>query len=462
MKKILFLYLLINIHQGSSAQFVSIADGPEFNEPEKGAAKIIQLKNGNTVYLHFREGINLQLYNAAHQRIQDKNIPTAHTENINAVFETQGDVVVFASERENKHPVLYRLILDGKDGTLKKEEVVLRLDQLILTNPARDFNIEKDPYSEYYAIRTWLNEELGSEIIHYGPDHAVLSRGVFDKETVGVFYHGFTDMVVLGDKAVCILASNFNVENRVELLTLEKGSSAFKATPVGEALKGAALKYNPYTSQLIVLQPGKISLLNATTKVLEQAKKISGEGIPQNILIMEDGSFRIVMEEKENYEQQPIPYAVKPPKHTILGDLTILQFDKKGTQTGNWLLRKKHGFREKSFDPFYQKHTENAATLLREGEQYLYVDMVGDQVLINEATDHHRKTVWLVTNCSGFYYTLESGNKLSKQRSVFSGEDASNLGLFIAADYDPVNKVYATLHVKTKKKNAKITWLRVE
>lgn len=61
MKKILILYLLLHVTQETKAQFTTIAEGPEFKEPEKGAAKILQLKNGNTVYLHFREGIHLQL-----------------------------------------------------------------------------------------------------------------------------------------------------------------------------------------------------------------------------------------------------------------------------------------------------------------------------------------------------------------------------------------------------------------
>lgn len=461
MKKILFLYLLLNISQGSHAQLTIIANGPEFKEPEKGSSKVLQLKDGNTVYLHFREGIAVQLYNAAHQLIQDKNIPTLHAKHINAVFETQGDIVVFASEREEKHPVLYRIILDGKDGSLKKEEKVCYLDKLQLSAAATDFIVMKDPYTEYYAVKTWLNNAGGSEIIHYSPDHRELSRAAFDKQTGDQFFHGFKDMVVLGDKAVCILANNFHANNRMELLTLEKGSSAFKATPLGEALKGAILKYNPYSSQLIILQSEKISLLNATTKVVEQEDKISTEGVPQNVIIREDGSFRVVLEEIETYTQQPIPHAVKPPRHTILGDLTIIQFDKKGTQTGHWLLRKKHGIREKIFDPFYQKHLENAPAVLREGEQYLYPDVVGDHVLINEATDRRRKTVWLVSNCSGFYYTLKNGNTLSAPKPVFP---VNNLGLFIGADYDPRSKTYALLNLSTVKGNKKIklTWLRVE
>ncbi|MBK8494333.1 MAG: hypothetical protein IPL50_04415 [Chitinophagaceae bacterium] len=51
------------------AQFKQIAEGPKFEEPDKGHLRIIQLKNGNTIYFHLtpKDGVNLRLYDVSHK-----------------------------------------------------------------------------------------------------------------------------------------------------------------------------------------------------------------------------------------------------------------------------------------------------------------------------------------------------------------------------------------------------------
>ena len=45
---VLFLILLSLSYLPTYAQFKLVAQGPKFEEPEEGFAKILQLKNGNT------------------------------------------------------------------------------------------------------------------------------------------------------------------------------------------------------------------------------------------------------------------------------------------------------------------------------------------------------------------------------------------------------------------------------
>jgi hypothetical protein len=120
MKSVLSLCMLFFICIVSKAQFKSIAQGPVFEEPEKGFSKILQMKDGSTMFFHitFKEGINLKIYDASHKQKVEKHIEPTYGKlkegSVDGIFEINGNATLLVSEVDEKRPVLYRLIIDGK------------------------------------------------------------------------------------------------------------------------------------------------------------------------------------------------------------------------------------------------------------------------------------------------------------------------------------------------------------
>ena len=76
MKRVSILLSLFLVHIVGYAQFKTIAAGPLFQEPEKGYAKILQLKNGNTLFFHStkKDGIDLVIYNKQRKQIATRTL----------------------------------------------------------------------------------------------------------------------------------------------------------------------------------------------------------------------------------------------------------------------------------------------------------------------------------------------------------------------------------------------------
>lgn len=78
--KIILLLITFCITSTVQAQFKQMSEGPQFEEPVDGFAKILQLKNGNTFYAHvtMKNGINIRIYNANHTETKATTIQTSY------------------------------------------------------------------------------------------------------------------------------------------------------------------------------------------------------------------------------------------------------------------------------------------------------------------------------------------------------------------------------------------------
>lgn len=134
MKRLRFVCALMFVHMCIFAQFKIIAESKEFDEPEAGFIRLLQMKDGGTVFFHFTmdEGINLKFYDATHKEKQSRHIPASFKNlkkaKVNGIFEIDEDVIVFVSELHGKHPVLYRLIIDSKNMPASNSYVTLKLE----------------------------------------------------------------------------------------------------------------------------------------------------------------------------------------------------------------------------------------------------------------------------------------------------------------------------------------------
>ena len=126
MRNIFFLILLLFSSSFVCAQFKSIAEDPIFDEPQEGFAKILQIKNGNTIFIHItpKKEINVQVYDASHKKKAERSFLANYEKdniNVEGSFEINGDAVLMVRTVDHRVPRLYRLIINGSTGVLKNE-----------------------------------------------------------------------------------------------------------------------------------------------------------------------------------------------------------------------------------------------------------------------------------------------------------------------------------------------------
>jgi len=513
----LSLFLIILLFSTVKAQFKPIAEGPAFKEPEEGFAKVLQLKNGNTMFLDIslKEGIAVHMYNPAHHETAITQVDPSYGKisrggNIKGAFEINGDVVLMVSSLDSRVPTLYRIIIDGKTGTLKDDTKIAELGKVNLFQgysmafggvPIPDFFVRKDPNSDNYAVVSFNTFESDRskriEIVSYGANNKEVSRAFYASPDEKYKYLQYIDMAVIGSEKVCVLAYGYNkrddVDSELILANLDKGAKAVSYTELdfskdNSVYQGVA-RYSPATKSVIlsvaVKQKGSeneyssvIAFINPFEKKINKLSEISPSnrinafasskkgfrGLPQNIFVNQDGTFTVVYEEMEIITRRT-SYSVSGSSlnnsSTTLGDLAVVNYSKTGEPINDFIIRKSHVLSNTSLAPFYHSVREGSAQELRGGNQFksfAYLDGISKSfILFNDTERNNEKqeqgsvvSIQGVSDCDGFYYTLTGANAVPKRDYVFgnaAGKRDHNLGLFSISDYDRKNNVYVTLEL---------------
>lgn len=364
------------------AQFKQIAEGPKFDEPEEGFAKILQLKNGNTFYMHvtLKDGINVRIYNADHK---EKTVTTflpsyqelEEGDAVDGVFEINDKVIVFVNKYEDNLLTLYRLIIDGNTGKLSQQKVIaasrnpVKLSKLRKPRQSDFFNIRKDPYSDNYAVAIYDESEGDRtkvlEIIQYSGDHIELTRKFCHLPISATC--NFLDMVLIGPEKICVFLAytqQFEIKHHV-MAVIEKGTTAINYTEltipdqlidvykaakknllVPETLLFGLAKYNPATQKIVFVEDGLMNhdrgqwyYLSATKHVpllyiIDPVKK-AVQFIPQ--LEQSENlhtAFKELLDEKKKYNGRPQDIIFNDDGgFTILNEEQLFGWDKSGNTT---------------------------------------------------------------------------------------------------------------------------------
>ena len=428
--RLILSLLLFSIFQ-VNAQFKMIAQGPVFKEPEKGFSKILQLKNGSTMFFHitYFDGIEVKIYDAAHKQKVVKRIDPAYGElipplygglksgNVDGIFEINNDAVLMVSKVDAKIPVLYRLIIDGKTGALKEEKKIAELKRLSAGQgyamgwggvPPPDFFVRKDPYSENYAIAMFNTFESDRnkriEIVFYGSDNKELSRAYYGSGENKYKYLQYIDMAVIGKEKVSVLAYAYNTkrsggeESKLLLATVNAGNPSVTLDELDFSkdleIDGGITRYNPITKKIILLvaakrkkneyeahlaliDPFERTIRNPTLIYPSDANVKSMElfgnrnkftGLPQNLFINKDGSFSIVYEEIKVTGHTSSSGTVV--YTTELGHIAVSRFDTYGLEKASYFIPKNHRLPYSYLNPFYHSEREGSAQLLGGGNQF--------------------------------------------------------------------------------------------
>jgi hypothetical protein len=524
--KYLFLALagILSIHS-SFSQFKTIAESAPFDEPEEGHAKLVLLRSGYSAFVFFniKEGISVKLYDDHHRLHAEKEINSKFTDSkyksVEAVFEINGDLVLFIAQRDEKKPMLYRMIIDGKSGNLKSEEKIAELDKTGRYKAARlglrgqqfpDFYVRKDPAGDYYAVARFNNFDEDPnqrlEIISYGPDN---------KETARAFYHSpenryenlrYIDMAVIGGQKVSVVAYAYNRVRRdhdgeLVIANLDEGSHDVSLHELDFSrdliVDGGITRYNPvsqsiillaacrseknsneYGTVLIFVNPFEQRVTNAFPVYPQRADAKSTElfgkknhytGMPQNMFVDHDGSFSIVFEEITGISSS------SGGSYSELGHLAVMQFSPTGKETGTYFIPKNQLYYNGEVQSFYHSNREGSAVFLSAGNQYksfAYLHGKYKSYILFNDIEKNGETVQKgkitrimgVGECDGFYFLLNGDEVLLPRQYVFGKPDRGrdhNLAIFALSDYDRDRNIYCTLKLEKsgRSKQVKLVWM---
>ncbi|MFZ1306720.1 MAG: hypothetical protein WAR80_12830, partial [Ferruginibacter sp.] len=278
---ILFLFLLTGLHM--NAQFKKIAEGPEFEEPKSGYTQIIQKKNGGTFFFRvtLKEGIDIRIYDAAHKEKVAKTIEPGYEKlprgaSIIKAFEINNDIVLLISTYDDKTPVLKRLVVDGNNGRIKKQDNVRELMKMTMGQgyammfgnmKMPGFYANHSPSQNCYAVTAFNTFESDRnkriEMIVFGADHKEINRAYYASPEEKYKYLDYLDMEVLDDERVSLLVNGYNTRasggkaSEILLGDLEKGAKTINFNELGFNKDSIAhvgvVKYNPVTKKMIVV-----------------------------------------------------------------------------------------------------------------------------------------------------------------------------------------------------------------
>jgi hypothetical protein len=377
------------------AQFKVVAEGPLFNEPESGYARILQMKDGNTLCLYISpdETIDVSIYGTDHTRKTQKHLEPALGRTrgfrVNSCFEIAGNAVLFISEVNDKHPVLYRVVIDGNTGELKNEDKIAEADRYSSRyrsiipeyRPDSSFFVRKDPDSDHYGLVTLHTNDKSAgrrsiEVVMYDERHKELNKNYYVPPFARYRYFDYLDMAVIGEKVSIVgfgydqIAEDYK-DGQLVIATLDKTADHIVANDVpvrdGQIVDSAVVKYNPVTKKLLVLGTshiqgtkkdqynGFLAILDPYTQKVEKEVSIYPEkvnarktelfghkhpfaGMPQQLYINSDGGFSIIYEELNR--KVVIPLNSVPYVYCYLDDAAVATFDVDGKEISSNLIPK--------------------------------------------------------------------------------------------------------------------------
>ncbi len=518
-KKYLFLSLLLFGFLFSNAQFKQIAAGPSFDEPRSGFAKLLLMKNGSVIF--FRIGIkdgeiDVRIYDATHKETATTTLKPSYGKlkggALENVFEINGDAVLMISEVSDKTPVLYRVIIDGKTGSLKKEEKIAELKRLTMGMgyamafggvDMPDFYVSKDPDSDNYAVALFNSFESDRskriEIILYGSEHQEISRAFYASPDEKYKYLQYVSMAVIGSEKVSVLVNGYNSggkDREVILATLNKGAKAVTFNelnfPQDSVLESGLVRYNPITKKLIVVakiherkdskeaylyvgfldpekgKAEKVIQSGLDAAMNERVKKMFGKkykywGIPVGLYMNKDGGFSVT------YEESAIvaPFSRSNASHIETYSIAVGTYSPTGELTSSYIIPKNFWLDDPSsmsygggFGNQYKKFA------YVNGPEKSYI-LINDTRRNFERLEKDKDPVQIqgVGDCDAFYFPLTGSDPIPQRKYLFGESDDKkerNLAPFGVSTYDRVKDEFIVLKLNKdgREKSVSVIWMK--
>jgi len=403
LKYLFYAILFFSILNSSNAQILKVEESESFPEPKSGNVKIFQLKDSRTAILLFRQkdGIDFKVYEASRKLISEKNIiidcGTKGRFGLNSGVESSfligDDIICFVKNTFDKTSFLYRLIIDGKTGLLKKEELIASVKIKSGFGEAYragyggaihyvNIIIKKDEYSDNYGVALFspFEEDANkmNELIHFSEDHKIINRQFIPVSNNEFKYSKVNDIVVIGSDKIISSVYMTDRERKSKthftlIAILEKGSKIVQLKPLDFAqnkeIVYGILKYNKSNNHLVLITLELVSDKHNTktynpvltlldtksysiiyTKDIElpdlnkKIKEVYGKdmdfnALPQDFYINGDGTYTIVFEELTDLIVHS-SNGYNGRTNTYLGNMAVVIFDDKLKEKEKYFIPK--------------------------------------------------------------------------------------------------------------------------
>ncbi|ACU61414.1 hypothetical protein [Chitinophaga pinensis] len=429
-----FLLFASQTYAQTPAQAPSVQLSATFPEPGEGFDKILLLPNGNTCYLHFdkKQGIVASLYDAQRAPLATEAVKGQlwdasglNDTEIDGLFVINDQVVIFLQQLVKYKPNLYRLVLDGSNGKLVKEDklgelpTVLHRDVAVQENFAsHDFHVSVDAATGYYAVAAFAGGELQRkespaervQISHYGPDHQLIRQRYFTVAENDYPYLAYLDMLVSGSDKIYLATAALNNTRKsskdtsalVALSVWGKGDNSFSHTLLPYTTNftdlHASLQYVSGTNTLQALitttnnQTAKapvpaayINYLDGGTLALNSYTALHSDkitafaqekmkytspynGQPQALIAHADGSSTVLMESMSVFASAGSNSWNK--MHTNLNDIGVTELDARGREQSGYGLVKMQ-VANGTYEPLYFQRRKKGQWIFRNRIQVL-------------------------------------------------------------------------------------------
>lgn len=406
MKNLVFTLLAILYAIGSFSQTKNVVYSAPFDEPEKGWYKVMQLSNGYTFYFNFNNenGVEVSIYKPDRKpggrKVLTSNVwdpKNMKNSNMEGIYEIAGQPVIFLQQLNDRKPELFRIQLNPENGAIVKQQKLGELPKYSLMSgyamafgnvDPEDFIVEKDPYSDAYAVVHYNSFSKESdkriELVHYSVEngeHVEINRSYYDAQNFK--YTNYIGMTVNGDKAVHLAAYGYNTEgsggkdSRVIISRIRRGEKAFtnvnlEFTDDFKDTEGL-MSYNPetgmiqlmtltllktkkegmgygikkqtsYMAMMSYIDPESLQIIKKTYLPWEgldnyvKSKSINKDGftgLPVNMILNNDNTTTILLEEKAEYTNSR-----SPSTEITLGNLGIIKIDNNGNEVSSYSVQK--------------------------------------------------------------------------------------------------------------------------
>lgn len=261
-----------------------IATSDGFEEPQTGSARVILLKNGNTLFLNFslKNGITVTLYGPDHKKKSQSGMEiegfrqrALKNAELKGYFEADGNLLVFIEKQMGSELNLFRILISGTTGKKISETRIktienvslMRLGVVEFSTMARSgFIVRKDPNSEYYAILTFNSFEKGNKrvhVSHYSPGNNLIRESFYDSPGKKFTFIDPVDLYVNKDHYVCLITYLFNTRrtggkaSAVGIAKLDAGDTDFQGSILEDSddytVKNVAMKLNSNNGSLYLV-----------------------------------------------------------------------------------------------------------------------------------------------------------------------------------------------------------------
>lgn len=429
MKRVYLLLISLLCAFFGQAQFFQVTEGPLFPSPEKGVVKLLQMKNGSTVYIHFDpdSGIHVQVYEPEYRvRTETRFMPSISKRNngvVEGIFEMNADVVLMISESGEDESNLYRILIDGKTAKPKEEQRIARVK---LNEPGKVRGKAADPVHPVFSVRydskgsgyavAIINKFKSDtsklvEIIMYTNDNRETFRQHYSTKKEKYSNLQLVDMAVTGINKAAAVIYGYNQgaagekTGEVMLATTEKDKPSLSVNELSFSNdlvpEHGILRYESTFNQLLLLTTVRVrsdanrlrnylGYINLQSRELVSntvitpgdkvkagyaelnRKKAEYKALPQDLVLNEDRSYTVIFEEQELSANK------EGGNYVTIRNTSVVNYDPEGVVTDAYLIPLEHTVHYFIPGPFYQSSYKLRGQQFVSNNQYATVKYISD------------------------------------------------------------------------------------